>query len=40
MALESPCRALVKCNWSSISISYGWGATRQNVSRLTAIRSG
>ena len=28
-SLESPCRVLVKCNWTSFSISYGWGATRQ-----------
>jgi len=39
-SLESPCRVLVKCNWTSFSISYGWGATRQNVSKLAAFRSG
>jgi len=25
---------------TSFSISYGWGATRQNVSKLAAVRSG
>jgi len=41
-SLESPCRVLVKRDWTSFSISYGWGATRQKVSRLAvaAIRSG
>ena len=39
-SLESPCRVLVKRNWTYFSISYGWGATRQNVSRLAAIRRG
>ena len=39
-SLESPCRVLVKRNWTSCSISYGWGATRQNVSRLAAIIRG
>jgi len=38
--LESPCRVLVKWNWSSFSISYGWGARRQNMSKLTAFRRG
>jgi len=38
--LESPCRVLVKCNWTSFSISYGWGATRQNVSKLAAFSRG
>ena len=33
-SLESPCRLLVKCNWTSCSISYQWRATRQNVSKL------
>ena len=40
VSLESPCRVLVKCNWTSFSISYGLGTTRQNVSRLAAIRRG
>jgi len=35
-SLESPCRLLI--NWTSFPISYCWGATRQNVSRLAAIR--
>jgi len=39
-SLESPCRVLVKRKWTSFSISYGWGATRQNVSRLAAIMRG
>jgi len=39
-SLESPCRVLVKHNWTSFSISYGWGATRQNVSKLAAFSSG
>ena len=39
-SLESPCRVLVKRNWTSFSICYGWGATRQNVSELAAFRSG
>ena len=39
-SLESSCRVLVKHNWTSFSISYGWGATRQNVSKLAAFRSG
>ena len=39
-SLESPCRVLVKHNWTSFSISYSWGATRQNVSKLAAFRSG
>jgi len=39
-SLESPCRVLVKCNWTSFSISYGWGATRQNVSKIAAFRRG
>jgi len=39
-SLESPCRVLVKCNWTSFSISYGWGATRQNVSKIAALRRG
>ena len=39
-SLESPCWVLVKRNWTSFSISYGWGATRQNVSKLAAFRSG
>jgi len=39
-SLESPCRVLVKRNWTSFPISYGWGATRQNVSKLAAFRSG
>jgi len=30
-------RVLVKCNWTS-SISYGWGATTENVSKLAAFR--
>ena len=38
-SLESPCRVLVKRNWTSFSVSYGWGATRQNVSKLAAFRS-
>ena len=40
VSLESPCRVLVKHSWTSFSISYGWGATRQNVSKLAAFRSG
>jgi len=28
-SLKSPCRVLVKCNRTSFSVSYGWGATRQ-----------
>jgi len=40
MALESPCRVLVKHNWTSFSVSCGWGATRQNVSKLAAFRRG
>jgi len=39
-SLESPCRVLVKFNWTSFSMSYGWGATRQKVSRLAAIIGG
>ena len=39
-SLESPCRVLVKYNWTSFSISYGWGATRQNVPKLAAFRKG
>jgi len=39
-SLESPCRVFVKYNWTSFSISYGWGATRQNVSKLAAFRRG
>ena len=39
-SLESPSRVLVKRNWTSFAISYGWGATRQNVSKLAAFRSG
>jgi len=35
-----PCRLLVKCNWTSFSISYRWGATRQNVSNHAAFRRG
>jgi len=38
-SLESPRRVLVKHNWTSFSVSYGWGATRQNVSKLAAFRS-
>jgi len=38
--LESQCRLLVKCNWTSFSISYHWGTTRQNVSNLAAFRRG
>jgi len=38
--IGNPCRVLVKCNWTSFSISYGWDATRQKVSRLAAIRIG
>jgi len=26
-SLESTCRVLVKCNWTSFSISYGWRST-------------
>ena len=37
-SLESSCRVLVKSNWTSFSISYGWGATRQNVWKLAAFR--
>ena len=39
-SLESPCRVLVKCNWTSFSTSYGSGATRQNVSKLATFRRG
>jgi len=39
-SLESPCRLLVKCNWTSFTISYRWVATRQNVSNLAAFRRG
>ena len=39
-SLESPCRVLVKCNWNSFSTSYGWGATRYNVSKFAAFRTG
>jgi len=39
-SLESPCEVLVKCNWTSFSISYSWGDTRQNVSKLAAFRRG
>ena len=39
-SLESPCWLLINCNWTSFSVSYRWGATRQNVSRLAAIRRG
>jgi len=39
-SFESPCRVLVKRNWTSFSISYGWGAIRQNLSKLAAFRSG
>jgi len=35
--LESLCRVLVKCDWTSFSISYSWGATRQNASKLAAL---
>ena len=28
-SLESPCRVLVKYNWTSFSFSCGWGGTRQ-----------
>jgi len=35
-SLENPYRVLVKCDWTSFSISYDWGATRQNVSKLAA----
>jgi len=35
-SLESPCRLLINCNWTSFSISYRWRAIRQNVSKLTA----
>jgi len=28
-SLESPCRLLINCNWTSFSVSYRWGATRQ-----------
>ena len=34
--LESPCRLLINCNWTSFSISYPWGTRRQNVSKCTA----
>jgi len=39
-SLESPCQVLVKSNWTCFSISYSWGATRQNVSKLAAFRRG
>jgi len=39
-SLESPCRVLVKCNWTSFSISCSWGATRQNMLKLAAFRRG
>jgi len=39
-SLESRCRVLVMSNWTSFSISCGWGATRQNVSKLAAFRKG
>jgi len=39
-SLESPSRVLVKWNWTSFSISCGWSATRQNVSKLAAFRRG
>jgi len=32
--------ALQLCNWTSFSISCGWGATRQNMSKLAAFRRG
>ena len=33
-------KARANCNWTSFSISYRWGATRQNVSILAAFRRG
>ena len=39
-SFESPYRDRVTCNWTSFSISYGWGTTRQNVSKLAAFRRG
>ena len=39
-SLESPCGVLVKYNWISFSFSCGWGATRQNVSKLAAFKRG
>ena len=39
-SLESPCRVLVTCIWTSLSVSCGWGTTRQNVSKLAAFRRG
>jgi len=42
--LKSHLKLAVRCPvsgcWPSCSISYSWGATRQNVSRLAAIRRG
>jgi len=39
-SLESPYGVLVECNWTSFSVSYGLGGTRQNVSKLAAFRRG
>ena len=37
-SLESPCTTSIRHNWTFFASSYRWGATSQNVSRLTAIR--
>jgi len=39
-SFERLCRVLVMSNWTSFSTSCGWGATRQNVSKLAAFRRG
>jgi len=39
-SLKSPCRLVINCNRTSFSISYCWGAARQNVSKRTAFWRG
>jgi len=33
-------RLPIRCNWTFFASSYYWGATRQNVSKVTAFRRG
>jgi len=38
--LKARIKLPIRRNWTFFAISYRWGATRQNVSRLAAIRRG